>query len=114
MVPAYDCMFQPAASLYCDCHSVTGPKLVPVLRPHHSPSGPRPHTSSLPSPLMSANWMVDQVSGLPPQTGSLKAAAQVVGGAKLVPVDRAHTMPSGPRPHTSALPSPLRSGNWMV
>lgn len=45
---------------------------------------------------------------------SLKAGCHTVLSPKLVPLESAQLSPALPRLHTSALPSPLTSGNLIV
>src|SRR5689334_25065251 len=80
------------------------------------PLGVRAQTSALPSPSRSGNWIVPHsvASPLNP-AASLNRVSHGVGMPKPeVPSEIPHATPLTPRPQTSALPSPLTSGNRIV
>ena len=74
--------------------------------------------SARPSPLMSGNWIVPQYDGDPFQPPlSEKKVDQVPLPPAVnpsVPFEIEQPTPPAPRAQTSALPSPLTSGNWIV
>src|SRR5258706_9831094 len=110
----YGDLFHPFPSLKVVSHSVTAEKTYPFEIPQYSPAIPRPHMSSLASPLISGNLIVFQYGDLFHPFPSLKLSSHTVAAEKAVPLDTPQYSPAIPRPHTSALPSPFTSANWML